>query len=170
MKRIIQVAGNGIREFEVLEKKVLQKQLAEEAIDQRLVAARLLKYAGSIRASGMTYIYLDARDGRLKEDWLSQGESLHPWDSFYRIVLMDEITPINWEDASDYDFIDEYSSEWEEFQGWYQDRGCGTAEEFILEKYGEDELEERKQIILERWAENLEFRDDIEKQLSEIYG
>ena len=166
----IQVAGigtDGIREFEVLEKKVLQKQL--EAIDQRLVAAWLLKYADSIKASGIAYIYLDARDGRLKKDWLSQGESLHPWDSFYQIILMDEITPISWENITDCDFIDEYSSEWEEFQGWYHEKGCGTAEEFLLEKYGEHELEKRKAIIFENWIENIRFRDDIEKQINKIY-
>ena len=166
----IQIAGigtDGIREFEVLEKKVLQKQL--EAIDQRSVAARLLKYANSISASGICRIYLDARDGSLKEDWLSQGECLHPWDQFYRIILIEEVTPIDWENVTDCDFINEYSSEWEEFQGWYHEKGCGTAEEFLLEKYGEHELEKRKAILFERWAESMEFRD-IEEQINKIYG
>ena len=68
---------------------------------------------------------------------------------------MKKIIQVDWEnDVTDYDFIDEYSSEWEEFQGWYHEKGCGTAEEFILEKYGKGELEKRKQIILERWTEN----------------
>lgn len=161
------IGNDGIREFEVLEKKVLQKQLS--SIDRQLLATQLLEYADMKQVSGMAYVYLDARDGRLKEEWLSQGESLHPWDSFYQIILMDEITPISWENVVDEDFIDEYSPEWDEFQKWYEDRGCGTAEEFILDKYGEDELEERKQIIFEHWAESLEFRDDIEEQINEIY-
>lgn len=167
---IIEVVGigtDGIEEFEVLERDIIQKQLA--AIDRQLLAAQLLEYADMKQVSGMAYIYLDARDGRLKEEWLSQGESLHPWDSFYQIILMDEITPISWENVTDYDFIDEYSPEWDEFQEWYEDRGCGTAEEFILEKYGEDELEKRKAIIFEHWAESMEFRDDIEEQINEIY-
>src|SRR5690606_36972115 len=112
------------------EKNVLQKQLS--AINRQLLATQLLEYADMMKATGLAYIYLDAQDGRLKEDWLAQGESLHPWDSFYRIILIDEITPIDWENVADYDFIDEYSPEWDEFQEWYDKRGCGTAEEFIL--------------------------------------
>lgn len=166
--RVAGIGTDGIRKFEVLEKKILQKQL--EAIDQRLVAMRLLKYADLIGTSGIAYIYLDAGDGRLKEDWLSQGESLHPWDGFYQIILMDEITPISWENITDCDFIDEYSGEWEEFQDWYHKKGCGTAEEFVLEKYGEHELEKRKISIFERWVERMEFRDDIEEQINKIYG
>ena len=170
MKTTIEVSGignDGVREFEVLEKKVLQKQLS--AIDRQLLATQLLEYADMQQVPGLAYIYIDARNGRLNEDWLAQGENLHPWDQFYRIILMDEITPINWEDTTDYDFIDEYSTEWEEFQEWYDEKGCGTAEEFILERYGEDELDKRKAIIFEHWAESMEFRDDIEEQINEIY-
>ena len=71
---------------------------------------------------------------------------------------MKRIIQVNWENVTDYDFIDEYSPEWDEFQQWYQKRGCGTAEEFIIERYGKNELEKRKQIILERWTEN----DEVE--------
>src|SRR5699024_662338 len=71
MKTTIEVAGigtDGVEEFEVLEKKVLQKQLS--SIDRQLLATQLLEFTDMKQVSGMAYVYLDARDGKLKEEWL----------------------------------------------------------------------------------------------------
>src|SRR5690606_27453362 len=52
----IEVTGfgnDGIREFEVLEKNVLQKQLS--AINRQLLATQLLEYAYMMKATGLAY-------------------------------------------------------------------------------------------------------------------
>lgn len=152
--------------FEVLDRSEIANILSN--LDACEVFRKCINLADKYWMSGIAYVYLDARDGSLEEDWIESSSDLHPYDSFYRIILSEEYTPVDWNDVYDEDYIDPQSSEWQEFQKWRTEYD-GAAEDFIITKYGQEELDRRRGLIIDDWVSNMEFTDDIEDQLDTLY-
>lgn len=165
-KVIVKVDGYGnepAQEFEVLTQEDLTNTLSN--VDQDQIAEELLKFADKYDGTGWAYAYLDARTGEVDFNWLEQNTILHPWDSFYEIVLMDKKTPIDW------DYVDEdwlKDEEIESFLKWKEDTG-ECAETFILEKFGEGEFQKRKELIFAGWIENMLFKA-VNDEINALYS
>jgi hypothetical protein len=109
-------------------------------------------------SSGTAYVILNAGTGEIYSEWLQQNN--FTINNFTEVVLLSMDTPIdiNAEDLLD----DEEQKEFEEYDGYFED--------FIIEKLGEDEVEERKMIYIEWWADRIGLEmERIQEQINEIY-
>lgn len=111
--------------------------------------------------SGMSYTFLDATNGEIKTIWVD-------WDfreySEWQIVLEEIPTPIA--ELKDVDLLDQYGEEWDEYKS-----SNLSAKDFIVERYGEKELEERKETTIDCIAMENELNwRRIEEQLDNFYS
>lgn len=159
--------NEGSRTFQVLSRKELEKIIDE--LDSSEIWERTYEKGEGYRfKSGTAYTYIDARTGEIHTRWLQRNQSLHPWDSFYEIWLCSMETGASWWDFNiPEDFLfDTTSEEYEEFLGF-----SGSAKEYIIEKYGEEELEERIQNCIDWYADEFRFDwENIKNQLDELYS
>ena len=152
-----------IRKFEILEREELEKRIEE--LETKDIYKMTEDKAGGYTFGGTATTYIEARSGEVYTDWMQQNNSKHPFDDFSEIVLCSVNTPN--EGYTSEDLIDdEKDTDWDE---WQEENG-GNFEEYIIEKYGKKELEERQENVLNWYAG--EFVPDwefIEKQLNELY-
>jgi hypothetical protein len=160
----IKVAGysqnEGSREFEILKKEKIEKIINN--IDMEEIWKRTFKKANGY-TSGTAYTYIDTRTGKIVTSWLQQYNELHPWDSFYEIVLCSIKTPVF--DFEAKDLLDE-----EEQKDFFSQDNYIDIEEFIRGKYGDEELEERIEEAIDWYAcEFVPDWDNIENQIINLY-
>ena len=157
------------QEFEVLSRENVIDLIS--GIEPSEISAQLIQLADRYRMSGIAYIYLDARTGQIEEGWLQQNTSLHPWDSFYEIVLMTEMTTEAgiYETLTDEWFFDVMDNEYDEYLEW-REKNDGIAEDFLRERYGEVEVKKRLADIIEGMQEGMEMNDNIREQVDELYA
>ena len=145
----------------------IDRAVIEELIDD-LDAAEVYKitYEEAIgySFSGTAYAILDVTDGKIFSRWLMQNNYL--MDDFGEIVLCSINTPL--ETPTENDLLDD--EELTEFHRYIDEHEYKSIEDYIIEKYGDDSLEERKSDYVD-WLAS-EFVIDynkIEEQLDEIY-
>lgn len=152
------------RIFEVLDKEELEKKIEE--LDSREIYRMTYDMAQRYSFSGTAYTYIDAQSGEVVTTWLQQNHELHPFDSFYEIILCSIDTPV-----MDYTEEDLLSTE-EEYEEYYEYRrkeGKGI-EEYLEEKYGEEELNDRIENALDWYADEFSFDEYwIQEQLDSLY-
>ncbi len=168
MKITVKINGysrdEGVREFEILDRERLEAIIDE--LDQAEIYKKTLRDAVSYNHSGNAYTYIDARNGNVATTWLEKGNLLHPWDSFYEIIVCDIETGYDNLDFNNPEYLLADNEEHEEF-GKFE----GTAEEFILEKFGKEELNERYDNLVEWLANEFEFDwQKINEQLDGLYS
>lgn len=153
----------GYRVFEILDREEIEKIIEE--LDPTEIWYMTYNEGNNWDFTGVAYTYLDVRDGTLHTAWLQQNTMEHPWDSFYQIVLCEMETGDNWWDFMKPEELLDYD---EQGEFWNYD---GTLEEFIIEKYGKEELEDRIKNAMDYYA--YDFRldwEDIEEQLDNLYS
>jgi len=153
-------SNEGKRVFEILERERLEAIIEE--LDPSEIFQQTFKKAQGYNLSGRAITYLDARNGEIKTYWIQQNTDLHPWDRFYEITLCVVETPVE-DPPEDWWWIDdEEEKEWKESEL--------TPQEFIETKYGEEELAERWDAIIDSYAEefNLDY-NNIKTQLDDLY-
>lgn len=151
--------NEGSKDFKILDRKEIKNILNDLNINEIYYETFLeaLKYD----FSGVAYAYLDAITGEVKKGWLQQNTSNHPWDDFNEIILCTIHTPI---EIVNEDFWVDKDEEKEA-----EERG-ESAEDYIINKYGEKELNDRIDNIA--WYYGGEFKLDynnIEEQLDKLY-
>ena len=147
------------REVYLLPKEDIEKIVDElEVID---IYKKAYEKGRGYKFSGTAYVILDCSDGKIYTRWLQQNNFIV--NDFTDIVVFGMDTPIC--EFDDDDLIDNYGSEMEEWENF-----DGSAEEFIVEKYGEEELENRKENVVDYWATEygLEW-NDIQERIDEMY-
>jgi hypothetical protein len=156
--------GRDCREFEILSREELEEKIAN--ISATEVYEKALEEAEKWSCSGHASCYIDARNGELGTIFLQNGTYEHPFDSFYEITLC----AIHKEEGSMLDdpklLLDD--DEWEE----YRESDLGPSD-FVTEKHGQKELEDRKVAALQ-WLScdfecDFEIEDDVNRQLDELY-
>lgn len=154
----IKVCG---KEFEILEKEVLQKII--DGLDKYTVFVPTFIEAYNYFATGKAYTYLDARTGTIRTTWEQQNTSNHPWDDYYRIILCVIETPVEIETIHWFG-DDKEKQEYDKVSHIY------TVEDYIREKYGEEEYNERLENIANYFADEFEFDYEyIQEQLNGLY-
>lgn len=163
IKKIISgLNTNEEKEIEILRRSKVEKLI--EDIDTFDVYKKTFEEANGYSFSGTAYTQLNVQTGKIETIWLQNGTYEHPFDSFPEVVLCAINSPIF--DFEPKDLLDEFSSEYEEFQN----QNDLSPEEFISKKFGDKELEERIQTAIRWYANEFELDDEkIEKQLDEIY-
>jgi hypothetical protein len=158
MKKLFKEYGNR-NEREVY---LMPKTAIEKIVDD-LDVAEIYKMAyeegEGYTSSGTANVILNAGTGEIYSQWLQQNN--FTINNFTEVVLLSLITPIDTFNAEDL-IADEEQKEFEEFDG--------DAEDYLIVKYGEDELEERKMIYIEWWADRIGLeRERIQEQIDKIY-
>lgn len=153
----------GYKVFEILDRGEIEKILEE--LDPAEIWYMTYNEGNNWDFSGIAYTYLDARDGKVYSAWLQQNTMEHPWDSFYQIILCTMETGDNWWDF----MVPDELLDWDE-QREFLDYD-GTLKEFIIEKYGEEELQDRIENAKDYWAYEFNFDwNDINEQLNYLYS
>ena len=158
MKKLFTEYGNR-NEREVC---LLPKNETEKTVDDLSVAEiykMAYKEGEGYTFSGTAYVILNVETGKIYSEWLQQNN--FTVNNFTEVVLLSMDTPIDISNAEDL-LDDEEQKEFEEYDG--------DVEDFIIEKHGEDEVEERKMTYIEWWASEtgLEW-ERIQEQINEIY-
>lgn len=162
--RIVGFPREGARVYEILPREELEKKI------QELSECEIYKYtheeASGYTFSGTAYTYISAKSGEIYTYWLQNNSFLHPFDSFYEIILCSLNSPIKEPYANDL-LDDEEYSEFENFDG--------DVKDFLIEKYGVEEGEKEYQNKIENWIDYWasEFSFDwynINQQLDELYS
>lgn len=160
MKKLFMEYGNrNEREVNFLPKEEIEKIVDDlDVID---IYKKAYKEADGYIFSGTAYVCLDVSDGEIYTKWLQQNN--FTVNNFTEVVLLKMDTPIYID--NDENLLDQSGAEWQEWKEY-----DGNIEDFITEKYGEDEFEERKINVIEYWAteSDLEY-DDIYEQIDKIY-
>lgn len=115
--------------------------------------------------SGTAYAILDVTDGEIFSRWLMQNNYL--MDDFGEIVLCSINTPL--ETPTENDLLND--EELTEFHKYIDEHEYRSIEDYIIEKYGDDSLKERKSDYVD-WLAS-EFVIDynkIKEQLDEVYN
>ncbi len=146
----------------------IDRAVIEELIDE-LDAAEVYKIAYEeaigYSFSGTAYAILDVTSGEIFSRWLMQNNYL--MDDFGEIVLCSINTPI--ETLTENDLLDD--EELTEFHKYIDEHEYRSIEDYIIEKYGDDSLKERKSDYVD-WLAS-EFVIDynkIKEQLDEVYN
>jgi hypothetical protein len=146
----------------------IDRAVIEELIDD-LDAAEVYKIAyeeaSGYSFSGTAYAILDVTDGEIFSRWLMQNNFL--MDGFGEIVLCSINTPL--ETPTENDLLDD--AELTEFHKYIDEHEYRSIEDYIIEKYGDDSLKERKSDYVD-WLAS-EFVIDynkIKEQLDEVYN
>jgi hypothetical protein len=162
-RKEIEYGRNGEKSIFAIDRAVI-----EELIDD-LDAAEVYKIAYEeaigYSFSGTAYAILDVTDGKIFSRWLMQNNYL--MDDFGEIVLCSINTPI--ETPTENDLLDD--EELTEFHKYIDEHEYRSIEDYIIEKYGDDSLKERKSDYVD-WLAS-EFVIDynkIEEQLDEVYN
>lgn len=165
--KIAGIGNDGMQEFEILSREKLEELIDE--LSEAEIYQKTYKEAKDWQLSGNAYTYIDARNGKVVTTWIQQNNYLHPWDNFYEIILCNIGTPTP--DILLEDLIDiTDDKEYKEFVQ-YADETGNKIEDFIIEKYGEEELQERIENIIEYYSLEFSFDfDEIRDQLDELYN
>ena len=146
----------------------IDRAAIEELIDD-LDAAEVYKIAyeeaSGYSFSGTAYAILDVTDGEIFTRWLMQNNFL--MDDFGEIVLCSINTPI--ETPTENELLSD--NELREFHKCVDEHEYRSIEDYIIEKYGDDSLKERKSDYVD-WLAS-EFVIDynkIKEQLDEVYN
>ena len=163
VRQEIEYGRNGEKSIFAIDRAVI-----EELIDD-LDAAEVYKIAyeeaSGYSFSGTAYAILDVTDGEIFSRWLMQNNYL--MDDFGEIVLCSINTPL--ETPTETDLLDD--AELTEFHKYIDEHEYRSIEDYIIEKYGDDSLKERKSDYVD-WLAS-EFVIDynkIKEQLDEIYN
>ena len=164
-RKEIEYGRNGEKSIFAIDRAVI-----EELIDD-LDAAEVYKIAYEeaigYSFSGTAYAILDVTDGEIFSRWLMQNNYL--MDDFGEIVLCSINTPL--ETLTENDLLsDEELTEFHKYidENWNEYNGI---EDYIIEKYGDDSLEERKCNYVDWLASEFEIDyNKIEEQLDEVYN
>ena len=148
----------------------IDRAVIEELIDD-LDAAEVYKIAyeeaSGYSFSGTAYAILDVTDGKIFSRWLMQNNYM--MDDFGEIVLCSINTPL--ETLTENDLLsDEELTEFHKYidENWNEYNGI---EDYIIEKYGDDSLEERKSNYVDWLASEFEIDyERIKEQLDEVYN
>jgi hypothetical protein len=148
----------------------IDRAVIEELIDD-LDAAEVYKIAyeeaSGYSFSGTAYAILDVTDGEIFSRWLMQNNYM--MDDFGEIVLCSINTPL--ETPTENDLLDdEELTEFHKYidENWNEYNGI---EDYIIEKYGDDSLEERKCNYVDWLASEFEIDyNKIKEQLDEVYN
>lgn len=153
------------REFEILNRKQLESIIDE--LDQAEIYRKTFEKAKEFEGhSGTAYTYISAIDGKIGTVWLQQNTSLHPWDDFDQIILCRLETDYQNMDFNNPEYLLADNEEQKEFLDFE-----GTAEEFVLEKFGKEELNERYDNLIDWLAIEFEFDwDNTKEQLDRLYA
>jgi len=162
-RKEIEYGRNGEKSIFAIDRAVI-----EELIDD-LDAAEVYKItyeeASGYSFSGTAYAVLDVTDGEIFSRWLMQNNFL--MDDFGEIVLCSINTPI--ETPTENELLSD--NELREFHNYIDEHEYRSIEDYIIEKYGDDSLKERKSDYVD-WLAS-EFVIDynkIEEQLDEVYN
>jgi hypothetical protein len=148
----------------------IDRAVVEELIDE-LDAAEVYKIAYEeaigYSFSGTAYAILDVTNGEIFSRWLMQNNYM--MDDFGEIVLCSINTPL--ETLTENDLLsDEELTEFHKYidENWNEYNGI---EDYIIEKYGDDSLEERKSNYVDWLASEFEIDyERIKEQLDEVYN
>jgi hypothetical protein len=164
-RKEIEYGRNGEKSIFAIDRAVI-----EELIDD-LDAAEVYKIAyeeaSGYSFSGTAYAILDVTDGKIFSRWLMQNNYM--MDDFGEIVLCSINTPL--ETLTENDLLsDEELTEFHKYidENWNEYNGI---EDYIIEKYGDDSLEERKSNYVDWLASEFEIDyERIKEQLDEVYN
>ncbi len=164
VKRSGYSCNEGVREFEILDRKELESIIDEldQAEIYRKTFEKAIKHKGT---SGYAYTYVSAIDGKIGTVWLQQNNFNHPWDDFDQIVLCSIDTNYQSLDFNSPEFLldDDEQEEFLDFEG--------TAEDFVAEKFGQEELDERYENLLDWLATEFQLDySDIKEQMDRLYA
>lgn len=156
------IGNDGVRTFEILDREKIEETI--NGLNEFEIFQKTFEEAEKYGHSGTAYTYIDARDGSIHTYWLQQNTVQHPWDSFYEIRICSVETGTDATDLNTPFFLlDE--DEQKDFLDYE-----GTAEDFLLEKYGQEELEKRAQNAIDWLAMEFQLdQDSIQKQLDELF-
>lgn len=169
MKITVKISGysrnEGVREFEILEREQIEAIIDE--LDQAEIYRKTFEKAKEFEGeSGVAYTFISALDGKIGSSWLQQNNFNHPWDDFYEIILCSLETDYQNMDFNNPEYLLADNEEHEEFRKFE-----GIAEEFVLEKFGKEELNERYDNLLDWLATEFKFDySDIKEQLDYLYA
>lgn len=146
----------------------IDRAVIEELIDD-LDAAEVYKIAyeeaSGYSFSGTAYAILDVTDGEIFSRWLMQNNFLV--DDFGEIVLCSINTPI--ETPTENELLSD--NELREFHNYIDEHEYRSIEDYIIEKYGDDSLKERKSDYVDWLASEFEIDyNKIKEQLDEVYN
>lgn len=164
----VKIAGyslnEGSRVFEILDREEIEEII--DTLSPAEIYRQTFEKAQRYSFSGDAYTYADARNGEIKTRWMQLNTFDHPWDAFYEIVLCSIKTPV--EPLSDEDLIN--WDDKDEVQAWKEVYPSISAEDFILERYGQKELDDRIENCIWFYASEFDFDDDsIKEQLDRLY-
>lgn len=168
MSTIVKISGyssnEGVREFEILDRKQLESIIDE--LDQAEIYRRTFEKAKAYEGkTGTAYTFISAIDGKIGTVWLQQNNFFHPWDDFDQIILCRLETDYQNMDFNDPEYLLADNEEYEEFIEFE-----GNAEDFIIKKFGQEELNRRYENLVEWLANEFEFDwDNIKEQLDHLY-
>jgi hypothetical protein len=169
MTTTIKISGysnnEGVREFEILDRKQLESIIDE--LDQAEIYRKTFDEAKKREGhSGTAYTYISSIDGKIGTVWLQQNNFNHPWDDFDQIILCRLKTDYQNMDFNNPEYLLADNEEYEEF-GKFE----GTAEDFVAEKFGQEELDERYDNLIDCLATEFGFDwDNIKEQLDHLYA
>ena len=155
--------GEPKKEFDVKEKEEITTILDElDVTEISDIWEKTYKETLHHDLSGNAYAYIDARTGEIKTSWLQSNTSLHPFDSFYEIVLCSIETPVFKFDEVDLLYNAKEMKQYEESQLPIKD--------FIIKNCGEKDYRERvdNAIIDYKYKFRLD-RDNIKDQMDKLY-
>ena len=160
MKKLFYEYGSrNQREVDLMSKNEIEKIIDDLDVVETYKIA--YEEANGYSFSGTAYACLDVSDGEIYTKWLQQNN--FTINNFTEVILLRMDTPIDLigdiNDILNDEEIEEYNNS--EFY---------SCEEFVIDKFGEDELEERKINIIEYWASETGLKwDNIQDQIDEIY-
>lgn len=148
----------------------IDRAVIEEIIDE-LDTAEIYKMAYEealgYSFTGTVYVVLDVTDGRIFTRWLMQNNYL--MDGFGEIVLCRINTPL--ESLTENELLDD--GELREFHNYIYDNWdeYSGIEDYIIEKYGNYSLKERKSDYIDWLSSEFELNyESIKEQLDEVYN
>lgn len=148
----------------------IDRAVIEEIIDE-LDTAEIYKmtYEEALGYSftGTAYAVLDVKDGKIFARWLMQNNYL--MDGFGEIVLCRINTPL--ESLTENELLDD--GELREFHNYIYDNWdeYSGIEDYIVEKYGNYSLKERKSDYIDWLSSEFELNyESIKEQLDEVYN
>lgn len=161
----IEYGRNGERSIFVIDRAVIEEIIDD--LDVAEIYKMTYEEASGYSFSGTAYAILDVTDGKIFTRWLMQNNYL--MDDFGEIVLCSINTPL--ETPTENELLND--NELREFHNYVYDNWdeYTGVEDYIIEKYGDDSLKERKSDYVDWLASEFELDYKwIKEQLDEVYN
>ena len=161
---LIEYGRNKEKSIFAIERKVIEEIIDE--LDTAEIYKMTYEEAKGYSFAGTAYVVLDVTDGRIFTRWLMQNNYM--MDDFGEIVLCSINTPL--ESLTENELLDD--GELREFHNYIYDNWdeYSGIEDYIIEKYGNYSLKERKSDYIDWLSSEFELNyESIKEQLDDIY-